>query len=198
VYTNVYEYIMTVSALFSPHTLKRVLLGAVLEFGPIFVFIGAFKHFHVYQATMFLMIATIVSVIATYRLQKRLPYVALYVAFLTIGFGYLTIAHRQPKFIQMRDTLYDITCAITLLIGLMLDIPFLKFAFNEVLPMTTRAWYRLTYVWTGFFIASAVLNEYIRRTHSLHDWFAYKGVMVIATLVFGLVSLWVYYEPKDK
>jgi intracellular septation protein len=172
-------------------------LGAVLEFSPILVFLSSFKHFHIYPATMLFMAATIISTLLTYRLQKRLPYFALYVAMLTIGFGYLTIFHHQPKFIQMRDTLYDLTCAITLLIGLAFDTSLLRFAFQEVLPMSRQAWNKVTYAWVAFFILNAGINEYIRRTFDLHFWFTFKGFMVPATIIFGLLTLWLWYEKSE-
>jgi intracellular septation protein len=175
-----------------------MLVGTVLEFGPIFVFLGTFPHFHIYVATTFLMIATIVSTIATYALQKRLPYVALYVTLITIIFGYMTIHHREPRFIQMRDTLYDLTCALTLIAGLIADVGFLKMAFDKVLPMTSRAWEKVTYAWIVFFFLSAAVNEYMRRMESLHDWFHYKWLMVPITIIFGLITLSYFYETKDK
>jgi intracellular septation protein len=189
---------MTVHPLLSPSLLKRMAIGALLEFSPILIFLASFKHFRIYEATMLLMVATIISTIATYVLQKRLPYLALYLAILTIGFGYLTIAHHQPKFIQMRDTLYDLTCAITLLVGLTFNISFLKFAFHEVIPMTVRAWNKITYAWIGFFITVAALNEHVRRTSNLHEWFEFKGFMIVATIVFGLVTLWLWYEKAEN
>lgn len=192
-------------AIFSPSslsTLKRLIYGTIFEFGPILIFIGSFQHFHIYKATMFLMIATIISTIVTYRIQKRLPYLALYVALLTIGFGYLTLVHREPKFIQMRDSLYDLTCAITLLIGMMINVQFLKVAFHEVIPMTNRAWQRLTYFWIGYLLCAVVLNEYVRKTYSLHDWFDFKSIILVSTTVFGFLALYICYEkpntPTDK
>lgn len=187
---------MTTSSSLSPTTLKRLLLGLFLEFSPILIFLVTFQHFHIYKATTLLMIATIVSTIVTYRLQKRLPYLALYVAFLTIAFGYLTLTHREPKFIQMRDSLYDLTCAVTLLIGLMINIPFLKIAFHDVIPMSMRAWHRLTYAWIVFFLVIATLNEYIRRTQSLHDWFDFKSLVVLVTIAFGFTALYYFYEKE--
>lgn len=197
VYTE--KYNMRVSPFFSLPVLRRAFLGSILEFGPILIFLVSFQFFHIYKATMFLMVATIVTTIVTYRTQKRLPYLALYVALLTIGFGYLTLTHHQPKFIQMRDSLYDLTCAITLLIGLMINIPFLKLAFNEVIPMTSRAWHKLTYLWITFFIVAAALNEYVRRTYSLHDWFDFKSSVVVVTVIFGVSALIFCYEkPEEK
>jgi intracellular septation protein A len=175
-------------------TLKRFIVGIVLEFSPIAIFLSTFPHFHIFKATIFLMAATIVSTLLTYRLQKRLPYLALYVALLTIVFGYLTLMHREPKFIQMRDTLYDLTCVVTLLAGVILNVSFLKLAFHDVIPMTMRAWNRLTYSWVAYLTLSALLNEYVRRTQGLHDWFEFKGYMVLATIVFGLTTIYFLYE----
>lgn len=179
-------------------TLKRVLVGSILEFGPILVFLVSFHYFHIYKATLLLMVATIISTIVTYRVQKRLPYLALYVALITIVFGYMTLTNQQPKFIQIRDTMYDITCALTLLVGLMVNIPFLKLAFNDVLPMTTRAWTRQTYAWIGFFILNAIANEYARRIMSLHAWFDFKTYVVCATIIFGCAILYIFYEKPYK
>lgn len=189
---------MRASSHFTRPTINRLLVGAFLEFGPIFIFLAAFGQFHIYKATMLLMIATIVSTVLTYRLQKRLPYVALYVAFITIVFGYMTLLHREPKFIQMRDTLYDMTSAITLLIGLMINVPFLKLAFHQVIPMTLRAWHKLTYAWIGFFLTLATLNEYVRRSFYLDDWFEFKRLMVVVTIAFGIATLYFFYEKEDE
>ncbi len=178
--------------------LRRFLLGTLLEFGPIIIFLSTFAHFHIYKATTFLMIATIISTILTYRLQKRLPYLALYVALLTILFGYLTLMHREPRFIQMRDTLYDLTCAFTLICGLLFNVPFLKIAFEQVIPMSTKAWVKLTYAWIGYLLISASLNEYVRRTESLRTWFEFKGFMVIATTLFGFAALFFFYERTSS
>jgi intracellular septation protein len=189
---------MSIPHLFTPSVFKKVLAGSALEFGPIVIFLLSFHYLHIYKATMILMLMTIISTIATYKVQKRLPYLALYVALITIGFGYLTLSLHQPRFIQMRDTLYDVTCAVTLIIGLIFDISFLKYAFDSVFPTTTKAWDKITYAWIVFFIANAGLNEYIRRTMSLKFWFDFKSTMVLITIVFGIITLILFYEKKAE
>lgn len=176
---------------------KQTTLGTFLEFGPVVVFLLSFEFFHVYKATIILMITTIISTFITFRMQKRLPYVALYVALLTSVFGYITLTLHQPKFIQMRDTLYDVTCALTLIVGLMINVPFLKLAFHQVIPMKARSWTRLTYAWIGFFLSIAIANEYVRRTMSLQDWFTFKSYMVVITAIFGSTVLYYIYEPEE-
>ena len=179
-------------------TIKNLFSDGLLEFGPIIIFLLSFKYLHIYKATMVLMVVTIISTVVTYKKQKRLPYLALYVAFLTSIFGYMTISLHQPRFIQMRDTLYDVTCALTLMIGLISNISFLSIAFNSVFPMTRRAWNKLTYAWILFFITNAFLNEFFRRAFSLKQWFEFKGIMVVITIIFGLTVIVLFYDRDDK
>ena len=185
-------------SIFSFGIAKHVVLAGLLEFGPVFIFLVAFESFHIYKATIILMMATIISTIATFRIQKRLPYLALYVALLTSIFGYITLTLHAPRFIQMRDTLYDATCALTLIAGLMVNVSFLKLAFHKVIPMSNKAWTQLTYYWIGFFITLATLNEYVRRTVDLAQWFDFKGLMVLATVLFGCLSLFFIYENEEE
>lgn len=185
-------------SIFSSRIVKNLVISGILEFSPVFVFLVAFERFHIYKATIILMVATIISTVATFRIQKRLPYLALYVALLTSVFGYITLTLHAPRFIQMRDTLYDVTCALTLITGLIINVSFLKLAFEKVIFMTNRAWTKLTYFWIVFFISVASLNEYIRRTMSLAEWFEFKTAMVVITIVFGYFSLYFVYENEAK
>ncbi len=185
-------------SLLSKKLIERVIFSGMLEFGPVLIFLASFRYLQIYEATALLMISTIISTVVTHRLEKRIPYLALYVAAITLLFGFMTLRFHEAKFIQMRDTLYDMTCALTLIIGIMINIPFLKIAFDTVIPMTTRAWDRLTHLWIGYFILIATANEIVRRLFTLHDWFEFKGWMVIATSMFGLISLYLVYEKKDN
>lgn len=184
--------------LFSKKLFLQIVSASLLEFGPVLVFIGSFKYLRIYESTMLLMVATIISTIVTYRIQKRIPYLALYVAFMTILFGFMTLHFHKVKFIQMRDSLYDITCAITLLVGLRFNVAFLELAFDKALPMTSRAWARLTYMWAVYFLVIALSNEVIRRMFTLEIWFMFKGSIVVLTSLFGFFSLYLTYESKPK
>jgi intracellular septation protein len=185
-----------VHPIFSKKLFSHIISSSLLEFGPVLVFIGSFKFLRIYESTMLLMVATIISTIVTYRVQKRIPYLALYVAFMTILFGFMTIHSHKVKFIQMRDSLYDLTCALTLLIGLRFNVTFLELAFDKVLPMTQEAWKKLTYMWAGYFLVVALSNEVIRRMFTLETWFIFKGSIVILTSVLGFLSLYITYEAK--
>lgn len=185
-------------SIFSPKMLRHVFFSGLLEFGPVLLFLASIEYVTVYESTVILMIATIVSTFVTYRLQKRIPYLALYVAVITTIFGYMTLHFKDITFLQIRDTLYDLTCALTLVTGMVFGVSFLKIAFHQILPMTTRAWHKLTYVWITYFIIVALSNEIVRNFFSFSDWIIFKGVVVIFTCVYGFLSLVFVYEPLQE
>lgn len=187
-----------VHPIFTRKIFLHIVASSMLEFGPVILFLCSYKFLRIYESTMLLMIATIISTIVTYRVQKRIPYLALYVAFITIVFGFLTLHFHKVKFIQMRDSLYDATCALTLLLGLRFNISFLSLAFDKILPMTSRAWEKLTYLWIGYFILIATANEIARRVLVVGDWLVFKAVILVVTSCFGFLALYISYEAKHK
>lgn len=187
-----------VARVFKKNMLRHIVFSTFLEFGPVLLFLASFERVSIYSSTVILMVATIISTIVTYRLQKRIPYLALYVALITVIFGYMTIHFHEVKFIQMRDTLYDITCALTLMLGFVFNIRFLKLAFHAVIPMTNRAWDTLTRLWIFYFIVNAVSNELVRRFLPLEEWFIFKSAFVVIACIFGLSALYYSYEGVEE
>jgi intracellular septation protein len=182
---------------FSAHIIRHLIFSAFLEFGPVLLFLSTTPYVSIHTSTALLMVATIVSTFITFRLQKRIPYLALYIALITTFFGYLTIHLNDVSFLQMRDTLYDMTCALTLVIGMIFQKPFLKHAFDSLFPLTNRAWNRLTHVWIGYFLITACANEIVRNFFSFSEWLFFKGIMIGVTSIFGLIALYVSFELKD-
>jgi intracellular septation protein len=185
-------------SIFSPKMLKHIFFSGLLEFGPVLLFLASTEYVSVYESAVILMVATIISTIATFSLQKRIPYLALYVALLTIVFGYMALHFRNPKFLQMRDTLYDLTSALTLVVGLVFKTPFLKLAFHEVIPMSNRAWQRMTHVWIAYFLIVAFSNEIVRNFFSFSDWIFFKEVVIVFTVLYSFASLYSIYEPPTE
>ncbi|MDQ5962222.1 MAG: intracellular septation protein [Patescibacteria group bacterium] len=180
------------------HIIRNLIVSGFLEFGPVIVFLAAYDLFHIYKATLLLVIATIIATVISHHLQHRLPYVGLYIAFLTTVFGYLTLWHHSPHFIQLRDTVYDAINASILLLGLFFNSLLFKHAFHDVIPMTDRAWRRLTYAWIFFFFVAASLNEYVRHTYSLDVWVVFKTSMALVTTVVGIIFFFALYEKQEE
>jgi len=160
-----------------------------IEFGPIIFFAVAFHFLGAYNATRILMLTTVISTIAIYRLEKRIPYITLYVTFLTILFGYITLHKHNIDFLQIRDSVYDFTLALTLLVGLLFNTLLLKVALSPYLELKDSAWRFFTYTWITFFFISGLLNEYIRQGYDINTWLVYKVVMIGITIFFTFVAL---------
>lgn len=183
---------------FSQKIFRHIIFSAFLEFGPVLLFLASTEYLTIYESTALLMVSTIITTFLTYRLQKRVPFLALYIALITTVFGYLTINSHEVKFIQMRDTLYDMTCALTLVVGMIFRKSFLKFAFQEVFPLTNRAWERLTHLWIGYFLLTALANEIVRNFFDFSDWLFFKGAVIAFTSIFGLFAFYISFELKDE
>ncbi len=135
------------------------------------------------------MLTTVVSTIVVYRLEKRIPYITLYVTFLTILFGYMTLHKHDVHFIQIRDSVYDFTLALTLLIGLFFNSLLLKISLSSYVSLKDRAWRFFTHLWIIFFFLSGVANEFIRHHFTISSWVNYKITMIVITIVFTFVAL---------
>lgn len=188
---------MSFQSILSRTVIKKASLGALLEFSPIVIFLVAYLTVHVYAATFVLMVATIISTVLTYVIQRRLPYFALYVALITVIFGYLTLLHHNPKMLQVRDTLYDVTLAATLVIAMAFRVNILRTAFHEMIPMSVQAWNSLRTWWICFFVAAAAGNEFVRHHVHFGEWLVYKTVMIFATVVFGIIVFVLSYQKDD-
>jgi intracellular septation protein len=89
----------------------------------------------------------------------------------------------------------------TLLIGLLLDKPFLSILFDQMFHLTDEGWRKLTWRWVIFFFALAVLNEIVWRNFSTDTWVSFKlfGVVPL-TFLFGALQfpLLTKYHPDAQ
>ena len=143
------------------------------------------------------MITTILSTYITFKKQKRIPYVGLYPSLITVIFGFITISYHLPKFIQIRDTLFDLSLGLTLLVAILSGKNILYETLDQSIPMMKSAWRNITYAWIAMYFFNALLNEIIRRNFSFHVWIEYKSWIVFGFIVYGLVTGYIFYRPKE-
>lgn len=185
---NSYKEIMT----------QRFFRNIFIEFGPIALFAIFFHLIGPYKATGLLMLTVVLSTVVVYRLERRIPYITLYVTFLTILFGYMTLHRHDINFLQIRDSVYDFTLAGTLLVGLIFSSLLLKVALNSYVILTDKAWRFFTYLWILFFFLNGILNEYVRHSFNISQWLTYKIVMIVITVIFTFVALHLTLEHNKK
>ena len=171
----------------------RLILKSLFEFIPIFIFLSVFeitKNF--YTSTFILIITTISFTFYTFHKEKRLPYIALFICLETTFFGSLTLILKDPVYVQLRDTFYDIGLGATILVTGIMRVPIIKKFFGHIFDLDIQTWIHLSYYWATFLITFGITNEYMRRNFSADIWVRYKFVVMLVTVTFGLSLLWKY------
>ena len=168
--------------------MNKSLIKFITDFGPLIIFFSFYyksgKNLQI--AIPPLVIATIISIIVVWILEKKIPFVPLLGGVLITFFGGLTIYFENPVFIYMKPTIINIIFAIALFFGkYFTSEPILKKILGKTMPLNNEGWNKLNSRWIFFFVFLAILNEFIWRTQSEEFWVNFKvwGMMPI-TIIF--------------
>jgi intracellular septation protein len=181
------------------------LLKLVLELGPLGVFFFANAYGErleqlfpalqalggrLFLATAFFIVATMLALIVSFALTRRLPIMPLVTGAVVLVFGGLTLALQDETFIKMKPTIVNVLFGTTLLGGLVFGRSLLGYVFDSVFRLDDEGWRKLTFRWGLFFFALAVLNEVVWRNFSDDAWVNFKvfGIMPL-TIVFTLSQM---------
>ena len=122
-----------------------------------------------------LIVATIISVLFVWIIEKKVPLIPLLSGILISLFGGLTIYFDNPIFIYMKPTIINILFALALFFGkYFTNDPILKKIIGKSMPLSHEGWEFLNNRWMYFFFGLAILNELIWRTQSEEFWVNFK------------------------
>jgi intracellular septation protein len=135
------------------------------------------------------MVATVIAVLFSYILEKKIPIMPTVGAGIVLLFGGLTIYFDNDVFFKMKPTIINVLFAVILYGGILINKPLLKYLLGAALKLEEAGWKILTQRWIGFFIALAVLNEIVWRTQSTDVWVNFKvfGILPI-TFIFTMTQ----------
>ena len=135
------------------------------------------------------MIATVIAVLFSYILEKKIPIMPTVGATIVLIFGGLTIYFDNEVFFKMKPTIINFLFAAVLYAGTIIKKPLLKYLLGAALKLEDLGWKILTQRWIGFFIALAILNEIVWRTQSTDIWVNFKvfGILPI-TFIFTMTQ----------
>jgi len=169
-----------------PHGPMRL----VVDFGPLVVFFATYKltggGLHgTLVATEAFMVAVLIAIGAAVAVFRKVTPMLLLSTVLILTFGSITLYLRDPRFIQMKPTLYYAVLATLLFVGLLRGKPLLRWLFGPIFPGLDEAgWLKLSRNWALFFVALGAANEVMRATLSFDTWLTAKvwGVPVVSLL----------------
>ena len=161
----------------------------LIDIGPLAVFFVFYTRSDLQTAILPFMIATIIAVLFSYILEKKIPIMPTAGAIIILIFGGLTIYFNNETFFKMKPTIINLLFAGILYGGIILNKPFLRYLLGAALKLQDEGWDVLTKRWIGFFIALAILNEIIWRTQTTDIWVNFKvfGILPI-TFIFTLMQ----------
>jgi intracellular septation protein len=146
------------------------------------------------------MIATVIAVLFSYMMEKKIPIMPTVTAAIVLLFGGLTIYFDNEVFFKMKPTIINLLFALILFGGVILKKSLLKFLLGAAIKLEDEGWKILTQRWIAFFIALAILNEIVWRTQSTDLWVSFKvfGILPI-TFIFTMTQfpLIKKYQIKD-
>ncbi|MBU1384020.1 MAG: septation protein IspZ [Alphaproteobacteria bacterium] len=156
------------------------------------------------NATWFLVAGSAVGVAVGLIVEKRLALMPLLVGGFALVFGLLTLLTGDGLWVKVKVSVLNASLAVALLGGLAMGKQPLRALLGTVIPINDRAWRTLTFRYGLFFMAVAIVNELV-RSEALVGWAAtrmgrgdldpadvwvsFRGVLWIASSVFGLSQL---------
>ena len=157
--------------------MSRPAIKFIADFGPLLIFfIIYFNNDNDLKiAIPPFIIATIISILVIYFLEKRVPIVPLISGVLITFFGGLTLYFDNKIFFYMKPTIINILFATVLFFGkYFTKKPLLKVFFQNSLNLVDEGWSKLNSRWIYFFLFVAILNEIVWRTQSEAFWVNFK------------------------
>jgi intracellular septation protein len=179
---------MTAPAETKPAELNPI-LKLVLDLGPLLLFFFAYNRWDIYVATGTFMVATIVSLVVTYVLIRRIAIMPLVSAIVVMVFGGLTLWLQNETFIKVKPTIIYALFAVLLLGGLAFGRSLIAYVLDSMFQLDAEGWKKLTLRWGVFFLVMAVLNEIVWRGFSTDTWVTFKtfGFLPI-TILFAIAQ----------
>ena len=167
----------------------KPLYKLLIDIGPLAVFFIFYTRSGLQASILPFMVATVIAVLFSYILEKKIPIMPTVGAAIVLLFGGLTIYFDNDVFFKMKPTIINVLFAVILYGGILINKPLLKYLLGAALKLEEAGWKILTQRWIGFFIALAVLNEIVWRTQSTDVWVNFKvfGILPI-TFIFTMTQ----------
>ena len=118
----------------------KSLYKLLIDIGPLAVFFIFYTRSGLQEAILPLMIATVIAVIISYILEKKIPIMPTLGAAIVLLFGGLTIYFNDETFIKMKPTIINALFAIILYGGILFNKPLLKYLLGAALKLEDQGW----------------------------------------------------------
>jgi intracellular septation protein len=170
-------------------------MKTLIDFFPILLFFGAYKFYDIYVGTAVLMGATVLQMALIYGIDRRLQTMHKVTLVLVLGFGALTLALHDDRFIKWKPTVLYAAMGIALGFAVwILKKNFLKLMLGSQLELPEPVWQRLNLIWIAYAFFMAAINAYVVLNYSTEAWVNFKLWGYVFPLAF-IIGQGLYIAP---
>jgi intracellular septation protein len=109
-----------------------------------------------------LIVTTALALVVSLIIFRRPPIMPFIAGAVTVTFGTLTLVTGDPKWVQIKVTIFNALVAVLLFVGLYRRKYFFEFVFGKTFSYTDTGWHQLTRNVAIFFMITAIANEAVR------------------------------------
>jgi intracellular septation protein len=128
---------------------------------------------------------SIVALAVGFVADRRVAPIPAFSCGMAIVFTTLALVLHRNDLLQMKMTITDGVLGAVLFGGLAMKRNPLKRLMGQTLSLPDEAWRGLTIRYGLFFWASALANEYVRRTQTVQVWATFRVAAIVAAIAFG-------------
>lgn len=167
------------------------MLKFLTEFGPLIAFFVGYKINGILEATLYMLVASIIGLTITYWKEKTINTVNIISAALLLISASLTLFSGNAVFIKMKPTVLYIVFALIFLVTNFKWQPAIKFMLGKAISFKEDSkWRELNIRFMVFFLLMAAMNEVVWRNFPEETWVSFKvfGALPL-TLLFIIVQM---------
>jgi intracellular septation protein len=161
-----------------------------VDSAPAVAFLGVLliRHGDFLLATWFLVGGSTLALIVNLIVEGRIAPLPAVSGILALVFGGLTILLKDKSFVQMKMTIVDGLLGAALFGGLLMGKNPLKAILGGAFTLSDGSWRVLAVRYGLFWWASAVANEWVRRTQTAEIWAMFRVAAIVAAVVFAIAQ----------
>ena len=166
----------------------------VVDFLPVIVFFVAYKLYGMYVATAAIMVAMSIQISVQWIRKRTVNKMLLASGILVLIFGSITIALKNPLFIQWKPTIVNWLFAVAFIgsrfIG---DKTLIQRMMEHAIELPVTMWRRLNLMWVANFTLLGCANIYVVYNYSEETWVNFKlyGMLGLTLLMALVQGIWI-------
>ncbi|MGP1925005.1 MAG: septation protein A [Arsenophonus sp. NEOnobi-MAG3] len=174
----------------------------LLNFIPLIVFFIVYKKIDIFYASGALMIATALSILIIYLINKKFEKSSLLTLISMIIFGGLTLIFHSDLFIKWKVTVIYAIFSLTLLVSqFFTKKSLIQRMLDKEIHLANEIWCKLNLSWAIFFAICALVNIYVAFWLPQEVWVNFKVFgLTMVTVIFSILNIVYVYKhlPKEQ